>query len=108
MYTFDTAFGSIVASGSYSWRDKISNYVGLIDRSYYKTDPYGTTSVRLSFVDASGRYSVLAHVENLLDEDVYDGVAGVIVNGEVVRNFVLNPPRLWGIEFQMRFGSERK
>lgn len=105
IYTWRLTPGNLSVSASYNWRSKISTQ--LIDRDYYKTDAYGTTSARAIWRDADNRYSIIAHVENLLDEDTYNSVSATSLNGEIVKQYTLNPPRTMGIDFQFRFGSER-
>jgi iron complex outermembrane receptor protein len=105
-YTWQWSPGSFSLSGSYNWRAAISTQ--LIDRDYYKTDAYGTASARAIWNDADGRYSVIARVDNLLNDDTYNSVSATSLNGEIVKQYSFNPPRTIGLDFQFRFGSEKR
>lgn len=105
-YNWHFAPGTLTALGTYSWRDKMSNSTGLLERSTTSTKAYDTTDVRFTWVDADGRYTIIGFVRNVFDDDTYNTATARTVGSDVVIEYNLNPPRTWGLEMQYRFGSE--
>ncbi len=76
--------------------------------------PWDQVDLRAIWMPAGGKYTVIAYVKNLLDEDGYAAaVASAERNNNAAvpsdrfangaRNYELTPPRIVGVEVQYRF-----
>jgi iron complex outermembrane receptor protein len=109
-YTFHFAAGSLTPSASYSWRDKQSSgglSVSAFAREGNSTPAYGTADARITWTDADGHYSIIGSVANALNDETVNS-ASVDPTDASRTLYNLNPPRTWGVEFQYRFGSEKR
>lgn len=111
-YTFNTAWGSLTPSVNYSWRGSASAgglTVSAFSRDRNRTPSYSNYDARITWTDIDKRYRVIAYGSNLTDNETVNGLAaGSTLNGQPVQNFLLNPPRTYGVSVYYFFGSDRK
>jgi iron complex outermembrane receptor protein len=118
-YTVDTSYGSFTPSVSYIWRDEQN---GSIFGDEARIAPsWDQIDARLTFTDASDRFTVILYGRNLADELGYEAGAGAsrragtlyanplnpaaptnLTQG-VESTYFLTPPRTFGIELQYKF-----
>jgi iron complex outermembrane receptor protein len=110
-YTMDFQPGSLSLSASYVWKD--DQYSDLFESKAGEIEGFSTLGVRAIWNEADNRYTVIAAVENLTDEDARDGGgltrlsngAGGVNGVEYFNTYNLSPPRVWSLEMQYRFGN---
>jgi iron complex outermembrane receptor protein len=111
-YTFETDAGNIIAGASYLRRSE--SYANVFSREYNSAPEWDQVDLRLLWMPAGGKYTVIAYVKNALDEDGYAAaVAASQRNNSATvatdrypngaRNYELTPPRIFGLEVQYRF-----
>jgi iron complex outermembrane receptor protein len=101
-YTWRFEPGALTASISYIWRDE--TYYGIFNRYYNHAKAWDQTDLRLSYVDAKDRYTVILYGKNVFDRLGFDGSSGTrLSNGLVNQTINLTPPRTYGLELQYRF-----
>lgn len=115
-YTFELTPGNLTLSGSYVWRDE--QYSDVFETEPAKVPSFYTVGLRLLWVDADDRYTVILYGNNLTDEDAPDSAtvtrqrtglataAAPSAAGQAYyRTLNLTPPREYGVELQYRFGN---
>lgn len=111
-YTFQTDAGNIIAGASYLYRSE--SYANVFSREYNSAPEWDQVDMRLLWMPTGGKYTVIAYVKNVLDEDGYTAAvpASNRNNSATVasdrypngaRNYELTPPRIFGLEVQYRF-----
>lgn len=100
-YTWDFSAGSLIASGSYLWRDKV--YSLIFDRPYYEAPARDQVDLRLTWRDADDRYSLIAFGKNVFDAEDFESQSATLASSGINRSYVLTPPATWGVELQYRF-----
>jgi iron complex outermembrane receptor protein len=111
-YTFQTDAGNIVAGATYLYRS--GSYANVFSREYNAAPEWDQVDMRLLWMPTGGKYTVIAYVKNVLDEDGYTAAvpASNRNNSATVasdrypngaRNYELTPPRIFGLEVQYRF-----
>lgn len=111
-YTFETDAGNIVAGATYLYRS--GSYANVFSREYNAAPEWDQVDMRLLWMPTGGKYTVIAYVKNVLDEDGYTAAvpASNRNNSATVasdrypngaRNYELTPPRIFGLEVQYRF-----
>jgi iron complex outermembrane receptor protein len=113
LYTWNLESGSLTGSASYIWRDE--QYGTIFSRSYNKTPSWSQVDLRLTYKDASDRFTIIAYGKNILDDlGYYEGATSTRVVGRttpfgvpivqgISTTYPLTPPRTFGMEFQYRF-----
>jgi iron complex outermembrane receptor protein len=105
-YTWRFNPGSLNFSASYIWKAK--TYDSIFNQPYYLAPQYSEIDSRLSWNDASDRYTVFIYGKNLQNKIGYSNVEGQRVNTpeagfpNYATQFELTPPRTYGIEIQYR------
>jgi iron complex outermembrane receptor protein len=93
-------------SASYIWKAK--TYDSIFNEPYYLAPAYSQVDSRLSWNDASDRYTVFIYGKNLQNKLGYSNVdAQRVVTPEAgfpnyTSAYELTPPRTYGIEIQYR------
>jgi hypothetical protein len=83
--------------------------VSAFSRDRNTTPSYSNMDARLTWMDSKKRYRLVAYVANLTDNETINGLAASsTVNSRVVQNFLLNPPRTYGLSVYTYFGSDRR
>jgi iron complex outermembrane receptor protein len=102
-YTFFFEPGSLSLSATYAWRDQ--QYGSLFNRPWNLAPSWDQVDLRAEFRSANGHYSIIAYGKNIFDTAGYQaGSNGVLqASGDYIKQSVLNPPALYGIEVQYRF-----
>ncbi|MGD2132808.1 MAG: TonB-dependent receptor, partial [Maricaulaceae bacterium] len=101
-YRWNFDRGTLVASGSYFWRD--SQYSNIFNRAVREVPDYEQFDARVSWVDADDRYTIIAFARNLTDELGFDSVsAQERSNGSFALDITPTPPRTYGVELQLRY-----
>ena len=110
-YTFVLASGSLNLSTSVFWKD--ATYESVFNRPYTLAPSYSQVDLRLTWTDASKRFTLIAYAKNVFDTLGYDGASGAEVTpaalggtvpaGTVARTITLTPPRTFGAQLQYRF-----
>jgi iron complex outermembrane receptor protein len=108
-YTFPFAKGDLTASGSYIWRDRA--YYSIFPRDYAMAPSWDQVDLRLTWSDASNRYTVVGYARNLFDTLGYSAAAQPFVISAPVggggptqaSSYDLTPPRTYGVEFHYKF-----
>lgn len=107
-YTFDFGVGTLTPAFAYSWRgSRTSAGLGIspLARRRNSTPSYGIGDATITWIDALGRYRIIAGANNVFDDQTANSV-GVASNDVNTRILNLNPPRTWYLTFQYNFGSE--
>jgi iron complex outermembrane receptor protein len=104
LYTIDFAPGSLILSGSWTWRD--TTYSSIFNRTEWLAPSYDQTDFRVTWQEAQNRYSVIAYVRNTFDDEGFDAVSASSTASGITRNLSLTPPRQYGVELQYRFGKK--
>jgi iron complex outermembrane receptor protein len=116
-YTWRFQPGSLNLSASYIWKDKMAD--AIFDNAYFVAPSYSQVDARLSWNDASDRYTVFLYGKNLQNKLGYDGVGATLIGTAAPgtaacgttqagasyycdQNWGLTPPRTYGIEIQYR------
>ncbi|WP_293378418.1 TonB-dependent receptor, partial [Phenylobacterium sp. SCN 70-31] len=112
LYTFDMEPGSLTLGATYLYRSK--SYANVFERDYNSAPSWDQVDLRAIWAPTGGKYTVIAYVKNLLDDDGYAAAiqasqrnnnAAVpsdrFPNGAQV--YELTPPRTYGVELQYRF-----
>jgi len=112
LYTWEFSPGTLMASASYIYRDKM--YGSIFTRSYNESPSWDQVDLRLTWTDADDRYTVIAYGKNIFDDlGYYEGATstrraginpalGPVVQG-INTTYGLTPPRTFGVEVQYRF-----
>ncbi len=112
LYTWEFSPGTLIASASYIYRDKM--YGSIFTRSYNQSPSWDQVDLRLTWTDADDRYTVIAYGKNIFDDlGYYEGststrraginpALGPLVQG-INTTYGLTPPRTFGVEVQYRF-----
>jgi iron complex outermembrane receptor protein len=107
-YTFDFTAGSLTLSASYIWRDK--QFGSIFNRPYTEAPSWDQTDLRAQFRTADDHFTFIAYGKNIFDDTGYAaGSTAVFQNNAVgapvgfIKDFVLTPPRVYGVEVQYRF-----
>jgi iron complex outermembrane receptor protein len=105
-YTWHFTPGSLNFSASYIWKAK--TYDSIFNQPYYLAPAYSEIDSRLSWNDASDRYTIFIYGKNLQNKLGYSNVQAQEVITPAAgfphstSNFELTPPRTYGIEIQYR------
>ncbi len=105
-YTWHFTPGSLNFSTSYIWKAK--TYDSIFNQPYYLAPAYGQIDSRLSWNDASDRYTIFIYGKNLQNKLGYSNVGAQRVNSPEAgfpnysSAYELTPPRTYGIEIQYR------
>jgi iron complex outermembrane receptor protein len=116
-YTWRFQPGSLNLSASYIWKDKMPD--AIFNEAYFIAPSYSQIDARLSWNDASDRYTVFLYGKNLQNKLGYDGVGAFVIGTPAPgtapcgttqagasyycdQQWGLTPPRTYGIEVQMR------
>jgi iron complex outermembrane receptor protein len=105
-YTWHFTPGSLNFSASYIWKAK--TYDSIFNQPYYLAPSYSQVDSRLSWNDASDRYTIFIYGKNLQNKLGYANVdAQAVFTPEAgfphsTSSYELNPPRTYGIEIQYR------
>lgn len=105
-YTWEFTPGKLSASVTWVWKDK--TYYSIFNRYYNQGKAWSQTDARLLWNDADDRYTVIAYVKNLFEQEGVAGADGSRINtgpntGFINRTISYVPPRTYGVEFQYRF-----
>jgi iron complex outermembrane recepter protein len=105
-YTWHFTPGSLNFSASYIWKDK--TYDSIFNEPYFLAPSYSRVDSRLTWTDASDRYTVFFYGKNLQNKLGYENVtAGPIATPAAgfppySSSYELTPPRTYGVELQFR------
>ena len=112
LYTFQMEPGNLTLGATYLYRSK--SYANVFERDYNSAPSWDQVDLRAIWAPTGGKYTVIAYVKNLLDDDGYAAAiqasqrnnnAAVpsdrFPNGAQV--YELTPPRTYGVELQYRF-----
>jgi iron complex outermembrane receptor protein len=113
-YTFAFTPGSLTLSASDIWKD--ATYFSVFNRWYSKAPSYNQVDLRATWKSANDRITVVAFGRNVLDDEGYDGTAGLmqtqlplggagvpVIPRSIAQSVSLTPPRTYGMELQYRF-----
>jgi iron complex outermembrane receptor protein len=109
-YSIDFNAGSLVLSGTYTWRD--ATYHSVFNREYYQTPSFDQLDLRAIWTPSDDRYRVVAYVKNVFDADDFDTMVPdqtsryvqPLASGRTVRrDGTLMPPRTVGIQLTVSF-----
>lgn len=109
-YAMDFNAGSLILSGTYTWRDQV--YHSVFNREYYKTPSFDQLDLRAIWTPSDDRYRVLVYVKNVFDTDDFETLipdqttryVQPLPSGRTVRrDGTLVPPRTFGIQLTMSF-----
>ncbi len=102
-YSFFFEPGTLTLSGSYVWRDE--QYGSVFNRPWNLAPSWDQVDVRATFASADHHWTVIAYGKNIFDTTGYGaGALGIAQsNGTFIKNFVLNPPAVAGVELQYKF-----
>ena len=111
-YTFEMDQGNLIAGVTYLQRSK--SYATIFAREFDSAPSWDQVDLRALWMPSGGKYTVIAYVKNVFDEDGYAAAVGAAQrnNNPAVasdrfsngaRNFELTPPRIYGVEIQYRF-----
>lgn len=111
-YTFALDGGNLIAGATYVRRSK--SYATVFAREFDSAPAWDQVDLRALWMPTGGKYTIIAYVKNVFDEDGYAAAVGAaqrnnnaavpsdqFANG--ARNFELTPPRIYGVEVQYRF-----
>ncbi|MCW8194910.1 TonB-dependent receptor [Proteobacteria bacterium 005FR1] len=101
-YTLGFRPGDLTFSLSDTWRSE--THYSIFNRPESMAEDYNQVDFRLLWNDALNRYTVIGSVQNIADEDGFDGTTSDLVNGVVYQSGSLTPPRTYNPELQYRFG----
>jgi iron complex outermembrane receptor protein len=119
-YTWHFTPGALNYSVSYVWKAKTPD--SIFAEEYFKAPSYSQVDMRLSWNDASDRFTIIGYLKNLQNKVGYDGVgAGAVITpapGTQACGFNnvagtpqpyycnqtqgITPPRTYGVEIQYR------
>jgi iron complex outermembrane receptor protein len=105
-YTWRFVPGALNLSSSYVWKAK--TYDSIFNEPYYLAPSYSQVDARLTWNDASDRYTVFLYGKNLANRIGYSNVDAQRVNANAAgivstaSEYELTPPRTYGIELQYR------
>ncbi len=103
-YSIELSPGELVLSLSDTWRDE-ANF-SLFNDPGSTADSYNQVDFRVLWLDYADKYTVIGYVQNLLDDDGFDGVIDSRADdGSIYSTGSLTAPRTYGVEFQYRFGE---
>jgi iron complex outermembrane recepter protein len=103
-YTWQFALGALTARWDYYWQ--AHSYAREFNRPGDEIDSWDQNNASLVFSDTSGRWSVMAWIRNIEDEEnvtghfIADDVSGVF------RNYFLTEPRIYGASIRYTFGPK--
>lgn len=102
-YTFFFQPGSLSLSATYAWRD--AQYGSIFNTPYNRAPSWDQVDLRAEWKSANNHYSIIAYGKNIFDKAGYQaGRIGTLqASGVYIIQDVLNPPALYGVEFQYRF-----
>ena len=117
-YTFRPSFGPLTLTANYNWIEH--SYAGLFNTDYYREPSYSNLNLSALWTEPGGRFTVLASVKNVLDEDQVESVTpglryvpGTLGAPQVAndpnplavtsKNIALAPPRIATIELRAKF-----
>jgi iron complex outermembrane receptor protein len=96
--------GSLTASGTWTYRDEA--YYSVFARDYNLAPSYDETDLRLLWNEPNNRYTFIAFVRNVFDDEGFEAVGATqSAWGARALTISLTAPRVYGIEAQFRFGS---
>lgn len=103
-YTWQMPAGALTLSGTWTYRDEA--YYSVFSRSYNLAPSYDETDLRVLWNDPQSRYTLIAFVRNVFDDEGFEAV-GATQSAWGVRSLTISPtaPRVFGFEAQFRFGS---
>jgi iron complex outermembrane recepter protein len=105
-YTWRFVPGALNLSSSYVWKAK--TYDSIFNEPYYLAPSYSQVDARLTWNDASDRYTVFLYGKNLANRLGYSNVDAQRVNSNAAgivtaaSEYELTPPRTYGLEIQYR------
>ena len=108
-YTWDFDAGSLTPSASMVYKSE--TYYSVFNR-FYNLGKEGTQfDARVIWRDAQDTYSIIGYVRNISNQTIIEGASATILAGTqqangtrfLNRNWSVNPPRTYGVEFQYRF-----
>jgi len=106
-YNIDIGDGSLLLSASYLWRDK--QYGSVFNRPYTEAPSWDQTDVRATY-NSGDHLTLIAFCKNVFDDVGYSGGALAATQNDAVgnhvgfiKNYQLNPPRIYGMELQYKF-----
>lgn len=100
-YRFDFEPGSLTLSGTYSWKDEVS--YGIFDYSREIAPSQDQLDLRMIWMDAQDRYTIIGFVRNVFDDVLLDGIDVGAENAGSIKTITITPPRTFGVELQYRF-----
>jgi len=98
--------GDLILSGTFIWKD--STYGGVFNRPYDLAPSYTQVNTRLTWTDASNKYSVILYADNIFNRLGYDAITGSELApagdpADIVSNRSLTAPRTFGFQVQFRW-----
>lgn len=96
--------GNLDIRSSYSWIDDV--YFTAFEQEADQAPSYGRWDARATWASVTGKYSVSAFVNNILDEI---GIRQIEADGEELgfrRTAQVTEPRIYGLEFHVKLGPE--
>ncbi|ACG77451.1 TonB-dependent receptor [Phenylobacterium zucineum HLK1] len=105
-YTWEFDVGELSASLTHVWKDK--TYYSIFNRYYNEGKAWHQTDARLLWNDIDDRYTLIAYVKNIFEQEGVAGADGSRINtgpntGFINRTISYVPPRTYGVELQYRF-----
>lgn len=104
-YTFEMDPGSLTLGATYLYRSK--SYANVFEREYNSAPSWDQVDLRAVFTPTGNKYTVIAYVKNVFNEDGYAAAVAAsqrnLDRANGARVYELTPPRLYGVELQYRF-----
>lgn len=104
-YTFEMDPGSLTLGATYLYRSK--SYANVFERAYNSAPSWDQVDLRAVFTPTGNKYTVIAYVKNVFNEDGYAAAVAAsqrnVDRANGARVYELTPPRLYGVELQYRF-----
>jgi iron complex outermembrane receptor protein len=103
LYTWELPAGALSFSTSVIWRDV--QYGSIFQRPQYEAPSWDQVDLRAEFKPNGGHWTLIAYGKNIFNTTGYSAGAAAVsqTNGTFIKQFVLNPPAIGGVEVQYKF-----
>jgi iron complex outermembrane receptor protein len=108
-YTFDFEPGSLILSGTYTWRDK--QYGSIFNEAWWRAPASSNVDLRAIWRGRGERYEAIVFVRNVFDTLQYESGPRTVLAGDPFNiatatqliNQSAAPPRTFGVELHYKF-----